>query len=285
MKSKTWLMIILALLVINSCAKRDQLSDLQVDADRNLSLVEARQHFEKVLAATKQPGKIASKAPRAHQHDENREHNHDKQPMWDAFQYRELSSGHQAVLTPLHRQGTYVQISDDKMVKFGFLNYMMMYKDTADNIITEWVQLKPSNKWFEAKTSRKYDGDIIVMNWDGKAQRIFRYEDGKVLNDSKRPKVAKQASITSDEPPGDWGDDAQCQIITFWIRYPGHVCSCADHTWEQRSICTCEQQGGIGPKRSRTVSVTIETCVETPPEGPIDGGEDNGSEGPPGGGR
>lgn len=75
--------------------------------------------------------------------------------MWDGFGYRELSSGNQAVMVPLHREGTYVQISEDRMVKYGFLNYMMMYKDSTNSIVTEWVQLKPSLKWFDATTTRE----------------------------------------------------------------------------------------------------------------------------------
>lgn len=97
---------------------------------KDLTIGEAKNHFEKNIRSSRQVNT-------SNLFEEN------KEPMWDASKYRELLKGNQAVLVPLHKENTYVTLGDYK-VKVGFLNYMMMYKDSLDNVKTEWVQLVPT---------------------------------------------------------------------------------------------------------------------------------------------
>ncbi|WEK17789.1 MAG: hypothetical protein P0Y49_13375 [Candidatus Pedobacter colombiensis] len=80
------------------------------------------------------------------------------------------------------------------MVKFGFLNYMMMYKDNKDHIITEWVELKPTEKWINSKISRKYEGRILVKDWDGKTKRVIDFKEEN-LNRTANNTISSKKNI------------------------------------------------------------------------------------------
>lgn len=238
--------VIVLLIGSNSCRQQDLISEINSNHNRNLTLEEAQSFFNsKVSTIAKPISKIASMNPLAHKHDENCTHNLDKKPMWDGFKYRELSSGYQAVLAPIHKEGTYIGISEDRMVKYGFLNYLMMYKDSANNIITEWVQLKPSLKWFDAKTTRKYDGTIIVKNWDGNVKKVFHYEEGLQIKSNNRPVLKKLASVRgskmssthSDEEEDPDDSDTHCIVTTTWRFVSGKSCPCAGHSYGE--TCSC----------------------------------------------
>ena len=196
--SKQLLMLTLFLLLFstNSCKKNEVISDLNSNTNKNLSLEEARTHFEKKFAISSTGfNKIASTEITIHQHDENSTVIMSKKPMWDGFKYKELLSGYQAVLVPIHKEGEYLEVSEGKFVKYGFLNYLMMYKDSSNTILTEWVQLKPSLQWIDSKISRKYDGDIIIKDWQGTVKKIFKFRNGEKVDYRSPSNLDKQATL------------------------------------------------------------------------------------------
>jgi hypothetical protein len=249
--------------------KRDLL--LPSASQRNISIAEAKQYFEANLQTLK-PNTLSSTSAGGNSTGTNNE----KVPMWDASQLRVLSIGTNAVFTPLHRAGVYVHISDKRMVKYGFLNYMMMRKDAQNNIITEWVELKPSEKWIDAKTARKYDGKIFIRNWDGKLKRVLSFNDG-VRVAIQIPKINKLASIDGARMTGDGDINCFVTTTTTVTTIPGIRCSCDLHEWGQ--MCNCPTP----PTRGSTmVAVDVQYDCDMPddPDGPSGGTGNSGGEGP-----
>lgn len=81
-------------------------------------------------------------------HDENWEYSlsSEKQTMWEGAESKSLLLGSVTVVMPIHRKNSYIQVSDSLQVRYGYLNYLMMYRDGLDNIVAERVTLKPSLK-------------------------------------------------------------------------------------------------------------------------------------------
>ncbi|EEI89814.1 hypothetical protein HMPREF0765_4719 [Sphingobacterium spiritivorum ATCC 33300] len=281
--SKQLLMLTLFLLLFstNSCKKNEVISDLNSNTNKNLSLEEARTHFEKKFAISSTGfNKIASTEITIHQHDENSTVIMSKKPMWDGFKYKELLSGYQAVLVPIHKEGEYLEVSEGKFVKYGFLNYLMMYKDSSNTILTEWVQLKPSLQWIDSKISRKYDGDIIIKDWQGTVKKIFKFRNGEKVDYRSPSNLDKQATLKrkmATLPPNQSYICTTTKTLTF---KPGSNCLCENHTWAERGQCTCPYTmpgvAGNYPKPSVTTIHTSVDCVPLDEEEPAGGGPPKG---------
>lgn len=276
-----WLIFLVCtfLFVPFSCKKFDQISVDKVSS-RNLSLEEAMAHYKKIAAVKKS----------------NRQDKHvlrsadsgaakieiDPSPMWDVFQYRVIESGSQAVLTPLYQPNTYIKVDSNKMVGYGFLNYLMMYKDSLDNVITEKVLLKPSLKWLQSQIARKYDGDIIVKSFEGQVKRVLRFEDGVLVKNNKRRASSAGSAMRADGEPdevpppggGEGGDDVCLVVTTYVFQYvAGMKCGCMGHAYGD-PVCTCTSQP---PTPGYTATLAYETEISCP----ID---DDPPVNPPGGG-
>lgn len=288
LKSKSYLftyllicIVLLCLFLIPSCRKETLLPS---KGENNLTIAEAKNYFENNFQVTKKPKNTMSTdvsgTPRLTQENPI----DGKLPMWDASLLKNLSNENNAVLVPMHKDGLFVHISEKTMVKFGFLNYMMMYKDKDNHIITEWVELKPTEKWVSSKLSRDYEGKILVKDWDGKIKKIYTF--GKIKQDISNVginlKLNKIASI--DGSKMDIGNgDIQCTITTtLTIKTESKVCACEGHSYAQwlAGGCPCS----IPPTKgyTRTVLVAVEYDCTLPideTDSPTGNGNNNNGSG------
>ncbi|TKC10826.1 hypothetical protein FA048_11695 [Pedobacter polaris] len=257
---------LLCLFLTQSCRKETLLPSKGVN---NLTIAEAKSYFEHNFQNTvnlkKQMSTNGSSSATISSNPID-----GKQPMWDASILKKLSIQTDAVLVPMHKEGLYVHISEDRMVKFGYLNYMMMYKDKHDNIITEWVELKPSEKWVDAKFSRKYDGKIFVKDWDGKIKKIYSFGNTEParVSGALNHKLNKIASINGSKMDTGNGDMLCTVTTTVTIKTEPKVCPCQGHTYEQfvAGFCPCPTPPSKG--YTRTIAVEVEYDCALPPDGP-----------------
>ncbi|GAA4197387.1 hypothetical protein GCM10022289_04540 [Pedobacter jeongneungensis] len=287
-KGKAVACLILMCLFMAQACKKDLMMPNSNLLDKSISLEEAKQYFENNILKFKTGAKLSSNGSVKSGGDIDADISDNKLPMWDASQFKDLSIGTNAVLTPLHRPGVYIHISEKRMVKYGFLNYLMMHKDAENKIITEWVELKPSEKWINSKVSRKYDGKILVKEWNGRIKMLYNFDDGIPVKASPL-KLNMLASVRGTKM--DTGnEDVQCFVTTTTtIKLSPKTCPCLGHTYEQAAICNCS----VKPEKGNqyTVNVVEEYDCELPfdPDRPVTGTGSSGTTGPggsngPGGG-
>jgi len=251
-KGKITLYLLLFCIFLAQSCRKDVLRPNADVLQSGISIAEARQYFEKNIAQIK-PDKPSSTGAPAKGTADNLIDN--KQPMWDAAILRGLSMGTNAVLIPLHRPDTYVNISNKHMVKYGFLNYMMMRKDEQGNMVTEWVELKPTERWIASKVSRKYEGRILVRDWNGKIKRVIDYglePSSKTPSVNLKPKGKLMSTGTG---------EIVCSSNTSYTVTSGRsTCSCQGHTYEQWAAgqCIC----GDIPKKGYTTTIEHETTFD-----------------------
>ncbi|MCM5527902.1 type VI secretion system amidase effector protein Tae4 [Parasegetibacter sp. NRK P23] len=242
--------------------------------NHNLSIEEAKKHFESVISSSNQNSSALYTA-RFSSH---------KIPRWNSARKKIMHQGSVAVIVPLQKSGSYIQVSNKKMMHFGFLNYMLMYKDTLNAIVTEWVQLKPSENWIFSRKSRKYDGNILVKNWDGKLKKVYSYDDGQLLATNKRKSPILNAPLTrmnneddpweEDDDPEENEDDLCFVTQTITVVKTPKKCPCMEHTYEQYDACNCYQKPEPGENISYTLTYEID-CPEIPEDPPSGGGGGN----------
>ncbi|MBC9932006.1 hypothetical protein [Chitinophaga qingshengii] len=224
-----------------------------------------------------------------------------KQPQWDAAIFRKLKQGDDAVLTPLYLRDVYVKVGDNKMVKFGYLNYLMAYKSTNDSLVFEWVQLMPSEKWFNATSSRAFDGNILVRELNGTLKKSYSMADGKTVTGSHRsairdnnariaPSISTHGLSTAREgdeqnPVDPDPVDKEYCWANVWVTKTttAFTCPCEGHTFAEYSKCTCYKKPTPGSVTNTIVEVqyACEVDFDTPVGG---GGTPGGQEHVPGGG-
>lgn len=116
------LLLLCFVLTLPSCQK-DIATTQTSQKSQAITIAEARTHFEERYGGTL-PTTYGIRLARV-------DTNGEKEPMWDGALLQTLRSGDLAVLVPLHKPGAYVQVTKSKMAKFGFLNYLMMRKDST----------------------------------------------------------------------------------------------------------------------------------------------------------
>ncbi|MGM9476099.1 hypothetical protein ACS5PU_06705 [Pedobacter sp. GSP4] len=281
-------LILMYLFLVEGC-KKELLQPNSNVLKKSISVEEAKQYFEQNILKLKPGTKLSSTGIIPFGTNNTNEIVDDKLPMWDASQLKDLSIGTNAILTPLYRPGVYIHISEKRMVKYGFLNYLMMCKDSENKIITEWVELKPSEKWIDAKFSRKYDGKILVKDWDGRIKMLYNFSDGVPIKTTSLKKT--MLASVKDTKMDAGNSDIQCFVTTTTtIKTSPKTCPCLGHTYEQAAICKCTVKPEKGYQR--TIQVTKEYDCDLPfdPDKPTTGtgnpggtGE-TGSPNTPGGG-
>lgn len=280
-----WLIFLVCafLFIPFSCKKFEQIT-VSKSSVHDLTVGEAMAHYNKI-ASGKKGGNHRSATRNAGTN--TTAIDFDPSPMWDAFKYKAIASGSQAVLAPLYQKNVYVGIDSNKMVGYGFLNYLMMYKDTLNNIITERVELQPSVKWLQSKTARKYDGHIIIKDIDGKVKQIMNFADGVQIFGNTSTLSA--GSLRINQEPTDSmrinGDDDDCIVTTTYILTYGTKpsrCICENHLYGDPA-CKCP----IKPTGPTTYTVDLVTTVDVvcPDDDPTNppGGGSGGGDGPGGG--
>lgn len=271
-------LILPCLFLISGC-KKDLLVSNSDKLKRNISIDEAKQYFEKNILAQKVAVKTTSNSTSSIGGKTSSTYQDDKLPMWDASELRGLSIGVNAVLVPLYKQGAYIHISEKQMVKYGFLNYMMMRKDSLGNMITEWVELKPTEKWANSKVSRKYDGSILVREWNGKIKKLYTFNNGTLVPTSKN-KINKKANIKGLMTTPSTTGDVTCLVTTTTTikNIPAKPCPCDGHTWGQ--VCNCYK---TPTKAGQVIQVTVTYDCDLPDD-PTDPTDPNGNPGGSGSG-
>ncbi|MEH3112549.1 hypothetical protein [Pedobacter terrae] len=260
-------LFLMCFLLAQGCRK-DLLQSNSPVLKRSLSVDEARAYFDKNVRKQIRSKVVMGTGPVTSSFDAQDIVN-SKQPMWDASMLKDLSIKTNAVLTPLHKEGVSVHVSDKKMVKFGFLNYMMMYKNEKDSIITEWIELKPCMNWINSTVSRRYEGRILVRDWDGTIKRVIAFGEDN-LNKTSTIGIAtkKLSGIRGTVMTG--GDQVCFYRTTYSITSGASTCSCKGHTYAQWAAggCTC----GDVPRQGYTTTISYETtvdCINIEPDEPI----------------
>ncbi|PUZ28610.1 hypothetical protein DCC81_03760 [Chitinophaga parva] len=277
-----------AMLIYLSSCKREIIPQSS-SGSRSLSIEEARQFYATHFGA----GKSARKSSPAYKEADTSLG--EQSPQWDGAQTRVLKSNFDAVLAPLYRKDVYTVVNDKQMVPYGFLNFLMMYKDEHNQVISEWVVLKPSAKWLSSLVDRPFDGDIVVNNLDGTKKSRYFFADGLQVSQSVLPRDTsgtstndrKKTSIntmkTDDATPVIINPDEgpECDVTTYVTvtTTPGTTCSCAGHTYDQISKCTCDNPPTPGTTSLRYYTEWHCDPAVVPPVG--GGGSDPGG---PGGG-
>lgn len=283
--------ICLSCFLFYACQKQQlPFSQQHGESGDKITATEARAYFDKNFPTSKNASlRTNSRVANETAFDET-----EKTPIWDASLSKMISTGTNAIVIPLEKKGVFVKTRNNKMVPFGFLNYLMMYKDSTNAIITEWVSLSPSEKYFSSVNGGPYDGLIFVMDWNGNLKKSFSFKDGvggkwekghNIGNNS----IAENRSTSSEETVMSSPNPPDCVLITFYTQIPGQgwYCTCNQHpTYD--ATCNC-QAYTVAP---RLETNTFLRCVNDPPvdedpdfpNPPTGGGENPVGSGPGGSG-
>lgn len=170
--TKSLLTLLLVFGSILSCKDQtDEASFNGIEEKTNLSVKEAREHFEAHFSGANH---------------KDGEHDHsakgkvrNKKARWENAYHKTIAVG-ESVVVPMSFDGLYWKKGDSSVVDFDALNYTMMYKDKKGEIQTEWVTLHPDQRWLDSDRSR-YTGNILVRGWDGEYKKMYTYkENGNV---------------------------------------------------------------------------------------------------------
>jgi len=134
LKGKAIACLVVMCLVLAQGCKKDLLQPNSNVLDKSISIEEAKQYFENNLLRLNTSAKLSSSGPTKSATNISQDLNDDQQPMWDAAQFKDLSLGTNAVLTPLYRPGVFVNISEKRMVTCNF---------SLSSLTSELVTLMP----------------------------------------------------------------------------------------------------------------------------------------------
>jgi len=172
------LVVLLATMLIYLPSCKREIAPQSSSGSRSISIEEAKQFYAAHFAANKNARKSSPG------YKETDTSFNGQSPQWDGAQTRVLKSNFDAVLAPLYRKDVYTMVNDKQMVPYGFVNFLMMYKDEHNQVVSEWVVLKPSTKWLSSPVDRPFDGDIVVNNLDGTQKRKYFFADGAQVSQS-----------------------------------------------------------------------------------------------------
>lgn len=119
-------LLLMCLFLVQSC-KKGLLTPRSI-LYKSISIEEAKQYFEKNILKFKTRNKLASIGYVKSGINTGTDAADGKDV--GCFAFKDLSIG-----TP----GVYIHISQDRMVKYGFLNYLKMYKNEKNEISTECI--------------------------------------------------------------------------------------------------------------------------------------------------
>ena len=90
-----------------------------------------------------------------------------REAIWESAYQKLISTGN-AVKIPLDLGKIYAVVDAEKkeLIPFGSLNYLLMYRDSLQQIHSEWVMLSPDKAWLYGSRDR-YTGRIVVRDWAG----------------------------------------------------------------------------------------------------------------------
>ncbi|WP_231460441.1 MULTISPECIES: hypothetical protein [unclassified Pedobacter] len=224
-------LILMCLFVAQSC-KKDLLKPESNDLHNGISIAEAKAYFDSNLRQNAKPKKLMSNGPLS-----NSVNLHDllnsKQPIWDKA-YEKLISTGKAVKIPLDfgKAEIIVNSKTKSVIPFSSLNYLLMYKDSLEQIHAEWVSLVPQASWLE-KQSNAYRGQVFVKDWAGKLIKCYSYNT--VQPQPKTALGAKGKIMSATETHLTLPVYAE----SYCIRLPAGVCTCTAPPCDWRSCNVC----------------------------------------------
>ena len=219
-KGKALACLILLCLFLGQGCKKDILQPNSPLLKNSLSIAEAKAYFDANLMKDNKPEKLMSTEGR---NDVTYEDIlNQKQAIWESA-YEQLISTGGAVKVPLDFGKVYAVVNKrtNALVPLSTLNYLLMYKDSLQNIHAEWVSLNPDSNWLYGNRNQ-YTGTIRVSDWHGKTIKNLSYGAmGSKINVSLKNKLLLSTSPSSD--PGL--ENVVCISIQ---REGGAACTCAD---------------------------------------------------------
>ncbi len=127
------------------------------------------------------------------------------------------------------------------------LNYLLMYRDSFQQIHAEWVFLQPDSLWLYG-SRYTYHGEVYVSDWNGKPikklsfpRHISANKSSKASSGSREKlmSVAEELILT---PNGN---------ISICIRYKIGVCTCTSDPCDWMTCNTCGVDVKILQKKNR----------------------------------
>lgn len=241
-------LILLCIISIQSCRK-DLLQPKSYLVQQQLSIAEAKQYFDKHIMASKpnKDNQLMSANSSSHNHDGSTIDGllGNKKVLWN-HAYEQLISIGVAVKIPLDFGTADVIINQNTKaaVPFGSLNYLLMYKDSLQNIHTEWVNLQPDSAWLYGNRG-SYTGSIVVKNWNGAVLKKYAYPDLKSTIGSRKGVLMSANTLLSNN------QNVTSSAINICVRI-------------RRSIefCTCQDKYHCDYRTCNVCGITICGTVE-----------------------
>jgi hypothetical protein len=187
-------------LLIQACRKETFLTS---KGPNSLSIAEAKNYFEanfrtsittkgKTMSLRENEGKIPTYETIMA----------NKQAIWDKA-YQQLISVGGAVRVPLDfgKVRVVVDKTTGATMDLSALNYLLMYRDSLQNIHAEWVYLQPTLDWLNGNRAT-YKGKVIIRDWDGKVLRKLNY--ATTNSDLKSSKVSAVKGTIMDGNGGSY---------------------------------------------------------------------------------
>lgn len=222
---KTLLLLSLAF-GVNSCKKELLLSKDKLQS--NLTLKEAREYFEsnlKQMEISRKANPINGKKSTGVNIQDIL---YNKQPIWDKA-YEKLISTGMAVKIPIDF-GNIRKIVDEKtkaFVPYSSLNYLLMYKDSLQQIRAEWVYLKPTLNWLNGNRTI-FEGSITIKDWNGNILRSYSYGNSQITSNKNTTLNKSNMGGGGNQMPLQdgcliWAVQEKCTCPRAWSSGTHHV--------------------------------------------------------------
>lgn len=200
--------------LITSCKK-----DLFVGNDiakpgkqTELTVSEARSYFAQTSANNRYNKRKTDRNAIFHQMASNRK------VLWDKAVLTRTSKG-STVKVPIDLGNVQMQLQDVGVVRYDKLNYLMMYKDSAQDIHTEWVILIPDIKWLKGDR-RVYKGKIEVGTWGGNLLKKYNFGTTGTAGVTADSITAKD-NLSNNRDMLAAASGTKIIAVCFWAEKPG----------------------------------------------------------------
>jgi hypothetical protein len=192
-------LILLCLFFVQSCRKDTLLPAKGVNS---LTIAEAKSYFEaNFTASTTSKGKTMSLSENESKIPTYETIMANKQAIWDKA-YKKMISVGGAVKIPIDfgKVRVVVDKTSEATMNLSALNYLLMYKDSLQNIHAEWVYLQPTLDWLNGNRTT-YKGKVIIRDWNGKVLRKLSYGDTNSILNSSKISATKGATMDGNVNP------------------------------------------------------------------------------------
>jgi hypothetical protein len=217
--------------IVLSCRK-DMLMPKSSGIQNQFSIADAQQYFSTHFQKNKSNQKLMSavvERPSSIQDILAK-----KRPLWENAYEKQISLG-QAVKIPIDMGQTYAVVNKktNGVVPFSSLNYLLMYRDSLQNVHTEWVYLQPDSVWLYGDRS-KFIGQIVVRTWEGRLLKKLSYPAVSPSSSGSSKTLGKSDQRISLSKSSNVNSTAYSNKVIEPI--------CIDYTYSVPKHCTCSPQ-------------------------------------------